>query len=500
MERRNRGPHPTATPRERVLLCGVRGFEAGLDVDEDLEEAAGLAIAANADVVGEGVLQRRTTPDAATLFGRGKVDEIKAEVERHHPDAVVVDNDLTPAQVRNLEKAWGVRVIDRSELILDIFARRAQTRQARLQVELAQNEYLAPRLKRMWTHLERTEGAIGTRGPGETQLETDKRLLKRRIQILKEELREIEARKQREVGSRGELFTVGLVGYTNAGKSTLLNRLTGSRELVADQLFATLDTRTRQWKLPDGRIVLLSDTVGFLRRLPHHLVGSFHATLEETLAADLLLHVVDASHPSAAAQMQAVESVLASLSRNAGSAILVFNKVDRVGDRIGLQLLRRGRDQEAVYVSAEEGEGLDLLAAAVARRVDRQSVLYDVFVPIEDGRLDASVRRLARPVEDEISLERGEHRMRVRLTDGALGNLRRAGGAGLRIEEVAGAMDAAAGARTALPSARREEALDGREAEPLSLPHEPGVGETVVTRHRRDDVGAGGAVPSRADP
>jgi len=500
MERSSRVPRPTAAPRERVLLCGVRGFEPGLDVGEDLGEAHGLAIAANADVVGEGVVQNRPTPDAATLFGRGKVEEIRAEVQREHPDAVVVDNDLTPAQVRNLEKAWGVRVIDRSELILDIFARRAQTRQARLQVELAQNEYLAPRLKRMWTHLERTEGAIGTRGPGETQLETDKRLLRRRIQILKDELREIEARKQREVGSRSELFTIGLVGYTNAGKSTLLNRLTGSRELVADQLFATLDTRTRQWKLPDGRIVLLSDTVGFLRRLPHHLVGSFHATLEETLAADLLLHVVDASHPSAAAQMQAVESVLASLSRSAGSAILVFNKVDRVGDRIGLQLLRGGRNQEAVYVSAEQGEGLDLLAAAVAKRVDRQSSLYDVFVPIADGRLDASVRRLARPVEDEISMERGEHRMRVRLTDGALGNLRRSAGPGLRIEKVASPSDAVAGNGAEPRSMPREEALDGREAEPLPLPHEAGVRETVVSRHRLDDLGAGRAVPSRADP
>jgi GTP-binding protein HflX len=508
MERKGRGTHPTHPPRERVIVCGVRGYEPGLEVGEDLEEARGLALAANAEVVGEGVLQRRPTPDAATLFGRGKVDEIHAEVQRHHPDAVVVDNDLTPAQVRNLEKAWGIRVVDRSELILDIFAKRAQTRQARLQVELAQNEYLAPRLKRMWTHLERTEGAIGTRGPGETQLETDKRLLKRRIQILREELREIEARRQREVGSRSELFTVGLVGYTNAGKSTLLNRLTGSRELVADQLFATLDTRTRQWKLEDGRIVLLSDTVGFLRRLPHHLVSSFHATLEETLSADLLLHVVDASHPSAAAQMQAVESVLAGLSRNADSAILVFNKVDRIGDRIGLQLLRKGREQEVVYVSAEHGEGLDQLADAVARRVDRHSSVYDVFVPIGDGRIDASVRRLARPIEDELSMERGEHRLRVRLTEGALGNLHRAAGPRLRIEKVGSPISASSATDPAggiggngdvRGSVLGHEPLDGGEVEPLSLPHEVRAREPVVPRHRVDDFGAGGAVPRRAD-
>jgi GTP-binding protein HflX len=432
----NRPSRPTRPPRERVLVCGARGFEDDAGVDEDLSEARGLVAAAAAEVVGEGVLQRKPTPDAATLLGRGKVDEIRAEVQRLAPDAVVVDNDLTPAQVRNLEKAWGVRVVDRSELILDIFARRAQTRQAKLQVELAQNEYLAPRLKRMWTHLERTEGAIGTRGPGETQLETDKRLLKRRIQILRDELKVIEARKLRELGARGDQFTIGLVGYTNAGKSTLLNRLTGAHEFVADQLFATLDTRTRPWKLRDGRRVLLSDTVGFLQRLPHHLVGSFHATLEETLAADLLLHVIDASHSRADAQIRAVEGVLASLSRNARSGILVFNKIDRVEDRIGLQLLRNGREQESVYVSAATGEGLDELDEAVARRLDVHSSLVDVFVGLGDGRLDAHVRRLAKPIEDEVRMEAGERRLRVRLTEGALGNLRRAGGAALRVEVV----------------------------------------------------------------
>jgi GTPase len=462
----NRSSRPTRAPRERVLVCGVRGFDAEVGVDEDLVEACGLVAAAAAEVVGEGVIQRKQHADAATLFGRGKVEEIHTEVLRLTPDAVVVDNDLTPAQVRNLEKAWGVRVVDRSELILDIFARRAQSKQARLQVELAQNEYLAPRLKRMWTHLERTEAAIGTRGPGETQLETDKRLLKKRIQVLRDELREIEARRQREVGSRADQFTIGLVGYTNAGKSTLLNRLTGAHEFVADQLFATLDTRTRQWKLSDGRTVLLSDTVGFLQRLPHHLVSSFHATLEETLAADLLLHVIDGSHPRVAAQRQAVESVLAGLTRNSSAGILVINKVDRVDDRIGLQLLRNGHNQEAVYVSAVTGEGLDRLDEAVARRLDEHSTLVDVFVGLGDGRLDAHVRRLARPIEDEIRAETEERRLRVRLTDGALGNLRRAGGSTLRVEIVN-------------PPADRERSLDAfatrEDAEP---PHEKLPAET----------------------
>lgn len=424
---------PTRAPRERVFLCGVRGVEEEAGIDEDLSEASGLVVAAEADVVGVGVLQRKTRPDPATLFGRGKVDEVQAEVHRLHADAVIVDNDLTPAQIRNLEKSWGVRVVDRSELILDIFARRAQTRQARLQVELAQNEYLAPRLRRMWTHLERTEGAIGTRGPGETQLETDKRLLRRRIQQLKEELRDIEARKLREVATRRENYTIGLVGYTNAGKSTLLNRLTGSNEFVADQMFATLDTRTRQWRLEDGRTVLLSDTVGFLRRLPHHLVASFHATLEETLAADLLLHVIDASHPRADVQIAAVDRVIGELSRRTRAGILVFNKIDRVEDRIGIQLLRHGRREEVVYVSAATGEGIGRLEEAVARRLDEQSFVVDVFVPLADGRLNAGVGRLGRPLEDEISMEREERRIRLRLTNAALGHLHRTGGGSLRI-------------------------------------------------------------------
>lgn len=403
-------------------------------MDEDLSEAEGLVAAAEADVVGEGILQKKQRPDPATLFGSGKVAEIKHELERLSPDAVVVDNDLTPAQGRNLEKAWGVRIIDRSELILDIFARRARTRQARLQVELAQNEYLAPRLRRMWTHLERMEGAVGARGPGETQLESDKRLVKRRIQDLREELAEIERRKQREVRTRSDIYTVGLVGYTNAGKSTLLNALTGSQELVADMLFATLDTRTRQWRLADGRTVLLSDTVGFLRRLPHHLVASFHATLEETLEADLLLHVVDASHPEAHLQMQAVDSVLRQLSAHTRADVLVLNKIDRVADPLQLHWLVADRTEDSVWTSAATRQGLDRLDALVASRLDRRSVLVEIHMPAAEGRLDAAVRKLCRPLEERYDELGGVRTLRVMLTDGALGNLRRGAPAGVRFE------------------------------------------------------------------
>lgn len=432
----SRFPRPTKEPRERALVCGVRGDGSDAAPDVDLSEAAGLVVAAGADVVGESVLQRKHTPDPATLFGSGKVDEIQVEIQRVHPDLVVVDNDLTPAQARNLEKAWAVRVVDRSELILDIFAKRAQTQQARLQVELAQSQYLAPRLRRMWTHLERMEGAIGTRGPGETQLETDKRLLRRRIQDLREELKVIEERKRREVRSRSDHFTVGLVGYTNAGKSTLLNRLTGSDEFVADMLFATLDTRTRQWRLPDGRTVLLSDTVGFLQRLPHHLVACFHATLEEALHADLLLHVVDASHPDALAQMAAVDEVLASLSHDGSPIVVVFNKVDRIDDPIVLPTLRRGEQLKSVAVSAATGDGVDELVSIVRRHLDECSVLVDLVFPLGDGRVESSVRRHAAPIEDVIDDENSMRRIRVRLTPGQWGLLRKQAGPRVRFDVI----------------------------------------------------------------
>ena len=413
--------------KERLLPCGVLLPGQPPESDGPLSELEALVDAAEAEVVGEGLTQARTRPHPATLFGKGKVEEIGDEAKRVETDGIVVDNDLTPAQGRNLEKAWGKRVIDRSELILDIFSRRAQTQQARLQVELAQNIYLLPRLRRMWTHLERMEGAIGTRGPGETQLETDRRLLNRRITDLKRELAVIERRKQREVSARGSEFVVGLVGYTNAGKSTLLNRLTGSTEFAADMPFATLDTRTRRWVLPDRRTVLLSDTVGFLQRLPHHLVASFHATLEETLHADLILHVVDASNPDARHQMNAVDEVLSDVSSHLASDLIVLNKVDRVGDRLGLALLDgelRDRGIEVVHVSAHSGEGIDELTELVRRRLDDRSGIVDVLAPPGDGRTVAVVRGAGAVLEEEVS-EDGAVRMRVRMSPGALGLVKR---------------------------------------------------------------------------
>lgn len=421
----SRAPETTERPHETVLVCGVLLPEFPLESGGPLSEARALAAACEAEVVGEGVIQKRDRPVPATLMGRGKVEEVAEQVELHDPSAVVVDNDLTPAQVRNLEKAWKRRVIDRSELILDIFARRAKTRQARLQVELAQLEYLAPRLRRMWTHLERTEGAIGTRGPGETQLETDRRLLRKRVTDLQRELLVIEGRKRREVASRSEGFTIGLVGYTNAGKSTLLNTLTGSDEFAADMPFATLDTRTRRWLLGDGRLVLLSDTVGFLQRLPHHLVASFHATLEEALSADMLLHVVDASHPDAPQQMAAVVQVLEELAAAAPTQALILNKVDQVGDPIALHLLAQDFDGEVLLLSARTGQGLDRLESLVAAQLDARSEEVLLRVPAADGRTLSQLRACGALLDEEWLEEGQQYQLRVRLDPALRGRVAR---------------------------------------------------------------------------
>ena len=438
----------TSRPRERVLVCGV--ILPG-QVEENggpLGELRELLRAADVEPVGSGLVQYKDAPDPATMLGKGKVSEIGAEVESVKPDAVAVDNDLSPGHIRNLEKAWGVRVLDRSEVILDIFAKRARTAQARLQVELAQAEYLLPRLKRMWTHLERMEGAVGTRGPGETQLETDKRLLRKRVLDLRRELAVIAERRQREVRSRSEQFTVGLVGYTNAGKSSLLNRLTGAKELAVDMLFATLDTRTRQWRLDDGRGVLLSDTVGFLQRLPHHLVASFHATLEETLHADLLLHVVDASHPDAPTQIRAVDEVLDSIAWADRREVLVFNKVDRVPEPLALHSLAQGRRNEVIFVSALTGEGLDRLTQVVLRELDAHSLVVSVHVPLADGRSAALVRSSGALDSEELIGDEAL-KFQLRLSAAALGNLRRGLGPEVQVDIVS----------TGLAIAERERAL-----------------------------------------
>ena len=352
-----------------------------------LEELEGLAETAGTEVVGQ-MTQRREKPDQATYLGSGKVDELRGMVEMTDADVVIFDNDLSPAQTRNLEKALDVKVVDRSELILDIFAARAQTHEARLAVELAQLEYSMPRLKRMWTHLSRQKMGVGLRGPGEKQLEVDRRLVQKRISDLKAQLDAIHRRREREVAARRDSMTVSLVGYTNAGKSTLLNALTGADEFVKDALFATLDTRTRRWHLPGWGPVLLSDTVGFVRDLPHHLIASFKATLEESRRADLLLHVADASNPGASDQISAAYSVLEEIGIEAKDTLLVLNKIDAVDDRVRVEGLL-SRYPHGIPISARSGEGMNALAVAVSDALSRSFVNVDVETGVENGRLMA---------------------------------------------------------------------------------------------------------------
>lgn len=355
--------------------------------EDPLDELKGLADTAGSLPVAT-LTQRREIPDTTTYLGKGKLDELKQLVKAKDADAVVFDNDLSPAQVRNVEKAIGVKVLDRTELILDIFASNAQTYESRLAVELAQLEYSLPRLKRMWTHLSRIKNGIGMRGPGEKQLEVDRRLAEKRISDLKGELAAIHKRKEREVAARFDRCTVSLVGYTNAGKSTLMNALTNAGVQAKDKLFATLDTRTRRWQLPNWGPVLLSDTVGFIRDLPHGLIASFKATLEEARQADLLLHVADASNPAVLEQIAAVYKVLEEIGIEEKDTLLVLNKIDRLSAPDQLGALAHTYPN-AVAISAATGLGLDKLNQAVSDALSRTFGDIDVDVAIDDGKLMA---------------------------------------------------------------------------------------------------------------
>jgi len=382
--------------RERALLAGTVGPATDVDGADPLDELAQLAETAGA-VVEDRILQKRDRPDPRTHIGSGKVGEISRLASERKIDCVIFNNDLSPAQAQNLQKDIGCRVIDRTELILDIFATHARSRQAKLQVELAQLEYNLPRLGRLGAHVTAEQQAggfgigIGQRGPGEKQLEVDRRLARRRITALRRQLRELEERKQREVARRTvENTTVSLVGYTNAGKSTLMNALTGADVLVEDRLFSTLDTRTRIWTLEGGIRVLLSDTVGFIRDLPHGLVASFHATLEEVTQADLLLHVVDASHVQAPEQIRAVEGVLGEIGCREKPALMLFNKIDRFRDPVEREMLRN-RFPGAILLSARQGEGLGALRDRVAEILTRQLVEVEVAIPLGEGKLLAEL-------------------------------------------------------------------------------------------------------------
>ena len=370
---------------DRAVLAGLNSpalsREQNAD-EESLEELRALLETAGGVCVGT-LLQNKNTPDPRTFLGEGKVEELKQLCSAVEADLVVFDNDLSPSQQRVLTETLGVQVLDRSALILDIFAQRARTSEGRLQVELAQYKYLLPRLTSMWSHLERQEGAIGTRGPGETQLETDRRIIRKKITKLEEELREVRRIRatQRQRREKNEIPVVAIVGYTNAGKSTLLNHLTGAGIPANNRLFDTLDTTTRTLEISDTCTVLISDTVGFISKLPHHLVEAFKATLEELEYADLLLHVIDVSDPLWQEQAQVVERLITELNASATPRIDVFNKCDLLeGD-----ILPRGED--IVTLSARTGEGVPLLLDKLRRRLDRGTVRVKLALPYSQGGL-----------------------------------------------------------------------------------------------------------------
>ena len=359
------------TPRteERAALVGLLNASSHqFDPEHSLDELAGLASAAGATVVLR-VLQERAKPDPATFLGSGKVLSLAAACDELDVHVVIFDNELSPAQLRNLEGKLQRKVVDRTQLILDIFARRARTREGKLQVELAQLKYLMPRLVGSSTALSRLGGGIGTRGPGETKLETDRRRIRHRISILSGEIDTVRRRRSqlRERRHKSAVPTVALVGYTNAGKTTLFNTLTGDEAVASNALFVTLDPLVRKVRLPDRRELLVSDTVGFIERLPHSLVAAFRATLEEVAAADLLLHVIDASNPDRDRHMDAVHSVLAEVGAERVPALEVFNKCDRLDERERVRL--RAIHAGALCVSALTGEGRDDLIAAMEGRL-----------------------------------------------------------------------------------------------------------------------------------
>jgi len=368
-----RALHQTAPAPDRAILVAADVPGALLPADESLNELAELARTAGAEVVAR-FTQRLDHPNPATYIGSGKVQEIVEAIREHGANVVIFDDELSPSQQRNLEKALGVKVIDRTALILDIFATRAQTREGRLQVELAQHQYLLPRLAGQWSHLERMEGAIGTRGPGETQIETDRRLIRNRIAKIRRDLEEVRTQRQlyRRRRARNNVPVVALVGYTNAGKSTLMRALSGADVLAEDKLFATLDPVTRRISLPSGEIVLLTDTVGFIQKLPTQLVAAFRATLEELEDADLLLHVVDISHPNAYQHVQTVEATLRELGVDRKPQLLALNKVDLLRHEDGrpvadydearaLILGAGAPPRNVAIISAAKRWGLDLL-------------------------------------------------------------------------------------------------------------------------------------------
>lgn len=383
--------------KEKVLLVGIYGLSSEkYKAEEHLEELALLTDTAGGIPVAK-VLQQRNRPDVSSYVGKGKLTELKGQMSALGAKTIIFDDDLSPTQIRNVEKVTDAKVLDRSALILDIFASRAQTAAAKTQVELAQLQYLLPRLTRYWTHLSRQSGGIGTKGPGETQIETDRRIIGQRIGVLKSKLEKLDKQRTTQRKSRDQMTRVSLVGYTNAGKSTLMNALTDSGVFAENRLFATLDSTVRRHHLRTHEI-LLSDTVGFIRKLPHHLVQSFKSTLDEVREADLLIHLVDGSSTMVHEYIEVVQQTLKELKSNNKQTLLVFNKVDRMDDEQHEML--RGEYPNALYISAIRGIGLSELEEAIEQEIESHYIKVDLDIPIQAYKAVAFIHEHAH-VENE---------------------------------------------------------------------------------------------------
>lgn len=378
-----------------VILPGTERWET----EDALDELALLADTAGATIT-DRITQSLAHINPATYIGKGKVEELKQLVAARNTDLVIFDDDLSPVQLRNLERALKCKLLDRSGLILDIFASRAKTATAKTQVELAQLEYLRTRLTRQWTHLSRQKGGIGTKGPGETQIETDRRLIGHRIATLKQRLDKIDRQRTTQRKGRGQYSRVSLVGYTNAGKSTLMNALADTAVLAENRLFATLDATTRLVHLDRNKEVLLSDTVGFIRKLPHRLIESFKSTLDEVRESDVLLHVVDATHPAYEDHIRVVNETLAELGAQDKPTLMVFNKIDALEERGLLGMLREDYPNVA-FVSALRGIGLDELRAKLLEVIEADFVEHVAYLPVAEGKAIAHIRRVAEVLDED---------------------------------------------------------------------------------------------------
>ena len=419
-----KGPRPRTNGNGST---GARNPTRSEVMGEHLDELERLVDTAGAVVVGQ-IVQQIDKPNPATYLGKGKIEELAQRISDTRATLIIFDDELTPAQGKNIEDATGQRVMDRAELILDIFATRARSSEARMQVELAQLQYMLPRLTRMWSHLEKFRGGIGVRGPGETQLETDRRLINNRIKILRQRLEDVQKSREVQRTSRKGEFRASLVGYTNAGKSSVLRGLSGSNAVfVEDRLFATLDPLTREVQLAENSSILLTDTVGFIRKLPHHLVASFRATLEEVKEADLLLHVIDASHPTWEEQRVVVEGVLGDIGVTGKPVLHVFNKIDRLPENELLPLESRIANliPDSVFVSSVVPDGLEPLRRSLLAAVRLRKPVTVVRLPVTAGKLLAEIHREAEVIDQ--TAEGEEMVLRARMDAALAGRLKRAG-------------------------------------------------------------------------